>query len=253
MVEPGGSGLWVVMPVYNEAAAVRAVVEEWLPVLRRCAADVTLCVIDDGSTDVTPSVLERLTREHGGLEVVTRTNTGHGRACVYGYRLAIARGARWILQIDSDGQCDAAHFPELWRLRADHPLVFGIRRVRRDGWWRGLVSWLLALGAAAASGIWVRDPNVPYRLMSSTALRQVIDDVPDGVDLANVYVAVALAARARIRWVDIVFRERLAGRSHRRWRSMIRPGLGVMAELVRNRARVRGGGRETSRRRHPRT
>ena len=166
-------------------------------------------------------------RASGGLEVVTKTNTGHGRTCVHGYRLAIARGARWILQIDSDGQCDAAHFPELWRLRADAPA-----RVRGPSRPPGRL--VAAAGVAgcsrsgpprpAASGCVI--PNVPYRLMSSTALRQVIDDVPDDVDLVNVYLAVALAARARIRWVDIVFRERLAGRSHRRWWSMIRPGLG---------------------------
>ena len=241
------------MPVYNEAAALQAVIEEWLPVLRSCGVGVTVCVIDDGSRDATPAVLRQLAGEHREIEVVSKANTGHGRTCVHGYRLAIARGARWILQIDSDGQCDAGHFPKLWRLRAECPLVFGIRRARRDGWWRRSVSWLLALGAAAATGVWVRDPNVPYRLMRATVLRQVVDDVPDDVDLANVYVAVALAARVPIRWVDIVFRERIAGRSHRRWRAMLRPGLGVMARLARDRSRVRGPreGRGGARR-HPR-
>jgi glycosyltransferase involved in cell wall biosynthesis len=241
------------MPAYNEAATLRAVVEEWLPVLRRCAGDVTLCVIDDGSTDATPAVLGHLAREYPGIEAVTKANTGHGQTCVYGYRLAIARGARWVLQIDSDGQCDAAHFPEFWRLRAEHPLVFGIRRARRDGRWRRPVSWLLALGAASATGVWVRDPNVPYRLMSTTVLRQVVDDVPDDVDLANVYMAVALEARSRIRWVEIGFRERLAGRSHRSWRAMLRPGLGVVGRLARDRNRVRGDGRDGMWRRAPRT
>jgi glycosyltransferase involved in cell wall biosynthesis len=250
MLPPDGPGLWVVMPVYNEAATVRAVVDEWLPVLRGCAADVTVCVLDDGSTDATPRVLAALAREHGRrLRVVTKANTGHGRTCVHGYRLALAEGARWILQIDSDGQCDPAYFPELWRLRSEHALVFGHRRTRRDGRWRGVVSRLLALGAAAASGVWVRDPNVPYRLMCGAALRQVIDDVPGEVDLANAYLAVALAARGRIRWVDIVFRERLGGRSHRRWRGMVRPGLGVVAALARNRRRVRGAGRPATARR----
>ena len=156
---------------------------------------------------------------------------------------------RDILQIDSDGQCDPAYFPEFWRLGGQHPLVFGRRRIRHDGTWRRRVSTLLAVGAAAATGIWVRDPNVPYRLMTAAALREVIDDVPDDVDLANVYVAVALEARNRIRWVDIVFRKRLAGRSHRRWRSMLRPGLGVIARLARDGSRLRasrdepGGGR----------
>ena len=248
MVEPGGSDLWVVMPVYNEAGAVRTVVEEWLPVLRRHAVEFTFCVIDDGSTDATPAVLAELVGEHPGVEVVTKTNTGHGRTCLHGYRLAIARGARWIFQIDSDGQCDAAYFPDFWRLRAEHPLVFGARRVRRDGRWRKAVSWALALGTAAAVGLWVRDPNSPYRLMRASVLRPALDAVPEDVDLTNVYLAAALRARAPIRWVDIVFRERLAGRSHRGWAAMLRPGLGVMVRLARDRHRVRGDTRERVRR-----
>src|SRR5262245_15354722 len=187
MVAPAGSDLWVVMPVHNEARTIRAVVEEWLPVLRRDAVQFTFCVIDDGSTDATPAVLAQLVREHPQVEVVTKTNSGHGRSCLQGYRLAIARGAQWILQVDGDGQCDPAYFAELWRLRDEHPLVFGVRRVRRDGRWRQLVSWLRALGAAAAVGVWVRDPNVPYRLMRASVLDRVDDAVPDRVDLANVY------------------------------------------------------------------
>jgi dolichol-phosphate mannosyltransferase len=250
MTGAASAELWVVMPVYNEAKLIRAVVEEWLPVLRRYAGDVTLCVIDDGSTDATPAVLDQLARENPAVQVVTKPNTGHGQTCLYGYRLALSRGARWVFQIDSDGQCDPAHFPEIWGLRADHPLVFGARRVRRDGWWRKFVSWMLAFGAAVGSGVWVRDPNVPYRLMRATVLRPAVDVVPDDVDLANVYLAAALQARAPIRWVDIAFRERLAGRSHRGWRSMVRPGLGVMARLARDRRRVRGDGREAARRQH---
>jgi glycosyltransferase involved in cell wall biosynthesis len=228
------------MPVYNEAAALRPVVEEWLPVLAGCTPEVTFCVVDDGSTDATPAVLSRLAAQHPQIEVVRKKNTGHGRTCLHGYRLAVARGARFILQIDSDGQCAAAAFPELWRLRTDHALVFGLRRVRRDGSWRRLVSRLLAVGAAAATGVWVPDPNAPYRLMSSVALREVIDDVPRDVDLVNVYLAVALEARTGIRWVDIVFRERAAGKSHRGPWSMLRPGLGVLAQLARDRQRLRG-------------
>ena len=81
------------MPVYNEAAALQAVVAEWLPVLEHCAVDVTLCLIDDGSTDATATVLQQLAREHPQVEVVTKANTGHGRTCLHGYRLAIERGA----------------------------------------------------------------------------------------------------------------------------------------------------------------
>ena len=239
------------MPVFNEAAALGPVVGEWLPALTRCTGAVRLCVVDDGSTDATPAVLRELAAAHAEIEPVRRTNGGHGRACLHGYRLGLARGARWIAQIDSDGQCDASSFPELWRLRERHPVVFGHRRVRLDGWRRRLVSRTLALGAASATGVSVRDPNVPYRLVDAAVLRDAVDAVPDDVDLVNVYLAVLLEARAGIHWVDIVFRERLAGRSHLGWRSMLSRGLGVLRQLRRDRSRLRrrGAARDGGRRR----
>lgn len=237
-----GPELWVVMPVFNEAPSLRPVVEEWLPVLASCTDDLRLCAIDDGSTDATPVVLQQLTAMYPQVESVTRVNAGHGRTCLDGYQLGLARGARFILQIDSDGQCDAASFPALWSLRSRHPVIFGHRRVRRDGWRRLLVSRALALGAAAATGVRVRDPNVPYRLMSADALRGVIDAVPADVDLVNVYLAALLEARTGIHWVDIVFRERFAGRSHHRGRTMLGRGLTVLQQLRRDRRRLRGPG-----------
>lgn len=230
------------MPAYNEAGAVGAVVEEWIPVLREGAGEFTLCLIDDGSTDDTATVIRGLAARYPQIETVTKANTGHGRTCLHGYRLAIQRGASWILQIDSDGQCDAAYFPAFWRLRDACPLVFGFRRVRRDGVWRRQISRLTALGVLTVTGIWVRDPNVPYRLMRTAAVRDVLADIPEDVDLVNLYTAVALQAQVGIRWVDIAFRRRMAGVSHYRWRLLVRRGLTVLRQLARDRDRMRGRG-----------
>jgi hypothetical protein len=87
--------------------------------------------------------------------------------------------------------------------------------------------------------------------MRASVLRPVVDIVPEDVDLVNVYVAVALRARAAIRWVEIVFRERCAGRSYRRWYAMARPGIQVVLRLARDRRRIRGDGRESVRDRRP--
>ena len=238
-----GGDLWVVAPVYNEAGAVGGVVEEWIPVLEHCGVEFTVCLIDDGSTDDTPAVIRGLARKHRQIEVITKANTGHGRTCLHGYRLAVEHGARWVLQIDSDGQCDASYFPAFWRLREECPLVFGFRRTRQDGWWRRQISRLTALGVFTATGIWVRDPNVPYRLMRTAAIRNVIAETPDDVDLVNVYAAAALQAQVGIRWVEIGFRRRAAGVSHyHHWRLMLRRGLLVLRQLARDRDQVRGLG-----------
>jgi glycosyltransferase involved in cell wall biosynthesis len=229
------------MPAFNEARHLERVVDEWMPVLASATGDLVFCLLDDGSTDQTPVVVRALSERYPSILSVSLSNRGHGRACLHGYRLAVAGGARFILQIDSDGQCDPAFFPALWAERTGHPLVFGYRAVRHDGRARLLVSRTLALGVWAAAGVWTRDPNVPYRLMDVNALSPVLRVVPDAIDLVNVYVTAALAARFTIRWVDIEFRRRHSGASHYDVTRMVRLGSGVLWQLLRDRAKLQRG------------
>ena len=52
--------LYIVIPAYNEAATIRAVIEEWYPVVEQHDGDgkSRLLVINDGSTDATADILE---------------------------------------------------------------------------------------------------------------------------------------------------------------------------------------------------
>src|SRR4051812_24136494 len=115
--------LYVIMPVYNEQACIIPVLEEWLTCLRACVPAFMLCVVNDGSTDATPELLRGFAENHPEIVLIDKPNTGHGQTCIYGYRLALQRGADWVLQIDSDGQCDPRYFPLLWEKRSSHPVV----------------------------------------------------------------------------------------------------------------------------------
>jgi len=168
-----------------------------------------LCVVDDGSTDDTPAVLDRLALEVPTLEVLRQTNAGHGAACVNGYRTALNGRARWVFQVDSDGQCDPRHFEALWQSREHAAAVLGRRRRRQDGPARTVISRALSLVILAATGVWVRDANSPYRLMRADALAAALLRVPADVYLANVLVAVTLQRDHGITWVDVGFRRRI--------------------------------------------
>jgi len=97
----------VVMPVYNEAANISAVLHEWFSYLRIVCPNFVLFAVNDGSKDETAKILALLRDELGPrLRVVNKSNSGHGLTCREGYQLALAEGAEWIFQIDSDGQCD---------------------------------------------------------------------------------------------------------------------------------------------------
>lgn len=227
----GAPELAVVMPTRNEGAALETVVREWVAELRRQAPDFELLVLDDGSTDETAGILARLQSEIKELRAVDKENSGHGRTCCLGYRLALSDGARWILQIDSDGQCDPRDFSPVWAARAACPAVFGFRVRREDGWRRQLISRCARLAVFLAAGAWIQDANVPYRLVGADALRRALEDGGcERVGLSNIWLSIRLQRDCGISWVPIRFRPRRRP-SPVRWRFFLAEGLRLFREL----------------------
>ena len=94
----------VLLPVYNEAATVGAV----LDAVRGFFAGEVI-VIDDGSTDDTPSVLAR--RDDISTMHLDR-NCGYGCALRAGFRVAADLGVSELITMDCDGQHEPAHIPQ---------------------------------------------------------------------------------------------------------------------------------------------
>lgn len=233
--------LHVVLPVYDEEASIERVCAEWLPVLRASGAELRLRAVNDGSRDRSLELLRRIAERNPELEVTDQANRGHGASCVAGYRAAIASGADWILQIDSDGQCDPRHFPALWAARHEHCVVFGHRRRRDDGWARWGISRAVSVVGWIAAGTWVRDANVPYRLVRSDLLARALEGFPESFHLANVLLAIRLQRLAGIHWVPIGFRVRHGGTPSIRAGSFLRQGRRLLAELRAERRRAAPG------------
>ncbi len=176
--------------------------------------DFTLLAINDGSKDQTLEILQRCQDQLGSrLEILDQPNQGHGQSCLAGYRLASERGYRYVLQIDTDGQCDPQFFYRLWNLRNRYEIIYGRRYQRLDGWRRTLASQILRWVVRGAAGVWCVDPNVPYRLMKTDRLRSKIEAIPKEFFLANVALAVLLKRDPSWReaTIPIVFRERFGG------------------------------------------
>jgi len=206
--------LMIVMPVYNEQASVRKVVSEWFAEIENWTQDFIFLALNDGSTDGTLTVLEKLKEQLGPrLEIVSHTNRGHGQTCLAGYRHALARNAQWVFQIDSDGQCDPQYFFRFWRLRDQCDVIYGVRKTRDDGWRRVVASRSLRLVLAVTCRVNCVDANVPYRLMRSTILKDVLERIPADFFLANVAIAALFRQNPSIREgrVPIRFRERYGG------------------------------------------
>lgn len=138
MTEKKQDRLIIVIPAYNEEMNIEAVVKQWHPIVERIGHESRLFVINDGSTDRTQEKLADLQKIYPCLYAVNKANQGHGAAILYGYRCAIAEGADYIFQTDSDGQTLPEEFWQLWEKRAECGLLIGSRKKDRTA---GSVYW----------------------------------------------------------------------------------------------------------------
>ena len=211
---PEAPELMVVMPVFNEQASARKVALEFFSEVENWTERFVFLAFDDGSTDGTPRVLARLREQLGPrFEIVRHANRGHGQTCLAGYRVAAERGIPFVLQIDSDGQCDPQYFFRFWRLREKADVVYGLRTRRDDGLRRLAASMVLRAFLLVGFGAWCADSNVPYRLMRTAAIAPFLDRIPANFNLANIALALLLRRTSGMShaYVPIHFRERYGG------------------------------------------
>lgn len=229
----GAPLLAVVMPVYNEEEALPHVIDEWIDALERLNVSYLLLLLDDGSTDSSLGLMRRAAAENSRVRVVAKENSGHGQTCICGYREAIAAKAEWIMQVDSDGQCDPCYLPMFWNSREFHLAVFGVRTTRADGFARTAMSTICRGMTQWALRTRIRDPNVPYRLIRSDVMSHVVSNFPDTIYLANIVVAaiVQSALCEHVTYVPIRFGERRGGQSSLHFLRMARLGVLLYRQL----------------------
>jgi predicted LPLAT superfamily acyltransferase/GT2 family glycosyltransferase len=105
-----------VVPCFNHGAAVEATV------LRVMQHGLPVVLVDDGSDAGTALILDRIAARCPTVHLVRRAvNGGKGAAVMHGLRTAHAAGYTHALQIDADGQHDAADIPRFLALGAESP------------------------------------------------------------------------------------------------------------------------------------
>ena len=132
--------LSILLPAYNEGACIEAVVREAAGVLRGLSRPFEILVVDDGSTDSTPTRLKTLGAEIPDLRVL-RLAANSGQSAALGAAFRAARGGIWIT-LDADGQNDPADIPALVAHLDSCDLCCGYRALRKDTWSKRLGSRL---------------------------------------------------------------------------------------------------------------
>jgi dolichol-phosphate mannosyltransferase len=214
---------WLILPTYDEAENVEAIVAAALAVLRDAAPQGhRILIVDDDSPDGTGQIADRLAAEHEQVEVLHRTlREGLGPAYLAGFARALEGGAGYVFEMDADFSHDPADLARLLEcVRGDADLALGSRYVDGGGvedW--GLVRRVVSRGgswyARRVLGLGVRDLTGGFKCFRREVLEAI--DLPT-VRSRGYAFQVELTYRAvrrgfRVREVPIRFRDRLHGRS----------------------------------------
>jgi dolichol-phosphate mannosyltransferase len=214
-------GAWLILPTFNEAENVEAVVRAALAQLATGGREHTVLVVDDGSPDGTGEIADRLAGEHEAVRVLHRASKqGLGRAYLAGFDLALAEGAELVLEMDADFSHDPADLPRLIAAADDADLVLGSRYVPGGGvenWGalRRLLSRAGSVYARAFLRVPVRDLTGGFKCFNRRVLEAMdLTGVhADGYGFQIELTYRAIQAGFSVREIPIRFRERREGHS----------------------------------------
>ncbi len=198
----------VIIPAYNEQDSIEQTVSN----IRECAPDFDYLVINDGSTDNTLAVCQK-----AGIPCLKLpVNLGIGGTVQAGYLYGVRNGYDLAVQIDGDGQHNAAYLDMMARTleekKAD--MVIGSRYITKEGFQSSTLrrigirhfSFLIRL----LTGAIITDPTSGMRMVNREVMKVYARDYPK--DYPEPESAVQILTRGyRILEVPVIMNERMGG------------------------------------------
>jgi len=200
--------LSVVIPLFNEEENIQLLHERLRKALDPLAQEYEILFVDDGSTDRSLSLLEKIQADDKRVIVLSlRRNFGQTAAFAAGFDFA--RGDV-VVTMDGDLQNDPTDIPKLLEMIKDNDLVSGWRKKRKDPFFTRrfpsiIANWLIS----KVTGVKLHD----YGCSLKAYRREVIKNLKLYGEMHRFIPAVASWYGVRVAEVETVHHPRLHGKS----------------------------------------
>jgi dolichol-phosphate mannosyltransferase len=174
--------LSIIIPAYNEEATISSVVDD-LEKIRLTDVEKEVIIVDDGSKDNTPQVLQQIKKKYPRITILEQpSNQGKGRAVVAGIKIATGE---YILIQDADREYHPDQIPLLLApiQKGQTEVVYGTRLKRMPNFKRDernvrffiqyVGNKVLSLITSVLYGQWITDMETGYKLFPKKALEGV--------------------------------------------------------------------------------
>ncbi len=234
----------VVIPTYNEALNIEGIIKaawESMPTIH-------ILVVDDNSQDGTADIIRRMqTHASDRLYLLSRAGKlGLGTAYIAGFRWALDRDYKALVEMDADFSHDPKELPSLIRGLKDADVVIGSRYVEggsTENWhyFRKLISKAGSLYARTILGMSVRDLTGGFNAWTSDALHRIGLGTIRSEGYSFQIELKYRAYRAGLRLVEhpILFSERREGQSKMSSKIVVEALMRVWALRFRSESKVK--------------
>lgn len=124
--------LTIIVPVYNEEKYLPYFLKKLIIEVKKLPDKPNLIFVNDGSTDNTKNILNRIKKINKVTIINLEKNMGKGSAMRIGSQKAIEKRARYLIYMDGDGQHDPKHLKKFIKNLEYYPLVFGYRKLEKN-------------------------------------------------------------------------------------------------------------------------
>ena len=195
----------IILPARNEAEGLRRT----LPAIRAALPDAEVIVVDDGSTDATPSVAT----EAGARVLSSPYGMGNGAAIKRGARAA---SGEILVFMDADGQHDPTEIPVLVaKLGEGYDMVVGARDGKgQANLHRGLANRFYNRLASWMTGHAILDLTSGFRVVRASKFREFLHLLPNGFSYPTTSTMAFFRSAYPVAYVPIEVSKRVGTSSH---------------------------------------
>ncbi len=163
--------LSIILPAYNEAENIGKTIESFVSIRHRMNFDVTLIVVNDGSTDATPDICHALSSEYPFVKCINHPkNIGYGGAIISGIKAA---EGEYVAICDSDGQFDVADLLALLKFTRSFDVIVGYRENRADPLDRRVLGRIWTIISRFLFDIKIRDLNCALKVFRLSLVKDL--------------------------------------------------------------------------------
>jgi glycosyltransferase involved in cell wall biosynthesis len=181
MISAQPAGLSVFFPAYNDSGTIASLVIRAVQVAATLTPDFEVIIVNDGSRDSTPAIIEELARLYPGKvrAVHHPQNRGYGGALRSGFAAA---AKDLVFYTDGDAQYDPAEMALLWeKMSPEVDWVNGYKISRSDPFHRIVIGRVYHHMVKLLFGFKVRDVDCDFRLIRKRVFDVVQLDKNSGV------------------------------------------------------------------------